>query len=387
MRNSIVPNWLAGLLNPLSLAAYVAWSVVWVATTASIAEQAPDSLNYARLALLSFLLGFVLTTHDHVRLDWRGLTGLCLVMTVAALYVIHLLPFSTGHILMVLLVAVLAYRLPPIPLLLCLVAINGVIFSFMLNHPRASWQEASLSLLGFVSFQAFAGLVIRNMRQAEQMADDLRATNAELMTTRLLLAESVRDQERLRMSRELHDVAGHGLTALKLNLGVLARDGQQSDSERIGVCAQLADELLQNLRHVVQQLRAEPGPDLNEVLQRIALPFPRPKLQLNLSDDLPALNFAQVEAVMRAVQEALTNAAKHGNAHFVRVSLDCDDGSLRLRISDDGRAPGKLKMGGGLSGMRERFEDLGGSLAVSTAAPGGLKLLASFPLKFSGEVR
>jgi len=379
-----LPPALAGLLDPLNFAAYVAWGVVYLTNTGAIAERLPEMLVYARIALLAFLFCFMLATRTHETLSGRKLATLCVLMASSALFVIYLRPFGTGNILLVLFAAVLAARLSPKPLTLWLVATNSIVLALMLTGTDATWSQALLSVLAYSSFQAFASLVIRNMRLAEQMADALRATNAELMTTRLLLAESVRDTERLRLSRELHDVAGHGLTALKLNLGVLARDAKQPDPERIGLCAQLSDELLQNLRHVVQQLRDDPGPDLKAVLQRIALPFPRPQLQLELSDSLPTLSFNQVEAVMRAVQEALTNAAKHGVAKNLKVALSSDDGYLRLQIEDDGRAPAKLQVGGGLSGMRERFEDLGGSLAVHTAAVGGLRLQASFPLNGNG---
>ncbi len=384
MHPNTLPARLTGFLSPLSIAAYVAWAVVWLTATASIAARAPEMLGPARAALLIFLMGFALTTHSHLQLGWRYLSGLFASMTVAALFLIYLHPFGTSSILMVLLAAVLAVHLPARPLLLYLLGINGFVMLVMLTRTNASLSQVVLSVLGYGSLQAFASLVIRNTQRAEQMANDLRATNAELMTTRLLLAESARDQERLRLSRELHDVAGHGLTALKLNLGVLARDARQPDPERIGVCAELADELLQNLRSVVQQLRAEPNPDLRATLQRIALPFPRPALELELADELPPLSFSQIEVVMRAVQEALTNAARHGNARTLRVSLGYADSHLRLRIEDDGRAPARVELGGGLSGMRERFEELGGTLAVGTAGMGGLSLQASLPLNSHG---
>lgn len=379
-----LPAALTALLNPLLLAAYVAWGVVFLTSTEVIAERVPDMLNYARAALACFLFCFIYTTREHFEPNPVQVAAASTLMALCALFLISLQPFGTGNILLVLFATALAARIGPMPLALCLIATNLVVLGLMVALTKATWGQAMLSVLAYSSFQAFASLVIRNTRLAEQMADDLRATNAELMTTRLLLAESVRDQERLRMSRELHDVAGHGLTALKLNLGVLARDQSQSDPERIGVCAQLSDELLQNLRHVVQQLRADPGPDLDAVLKRIALPFPRPRLQLKLSEDLPSLSFAQVEAIMRAVQEALTNAAKHGAAENLRVRLSSADQILRLEIEDDGRAPIKLRVGGGLSGMRERFEELGGSLAMSTAGVGGLSLQASFPINITG---
>ena len=87
---------------------------------------------------------------------------------------------------------------------------------------------------------------------------------------------------------------------------------------------------------------------------------------------------------MRAVQEALTNAARHGNAQHLRVRLKVEDGALALQIEDDGRVTTPVRAGGGLSGMRERFEELGGSLEIDRTGSGGLRLLGQFPLQHQG---
>lgn len=218
--------------------------------------------------------------------------------------------------------------------------------------------------------------MISTARRAEELAENLQAINAELLTTRTLLAEAARDQERLALSRELHDVAGHSLTALKLNLGALQRDPRQSDRERVELCAGLADELLQNLRGVVQAMRTEPESEIEPALRRLATPFPRPKLDLDVAADARLLAATEFETVLRAVQEALTNAARHGPATHLNVSLRREQGDLVVDMQDDGRAAATTREGGGLSGMRERFEQLGGSLRIERSALGGLRVLA-----------
>src|SRR6185295_615600 len=79
-------------------------------------------------------------------------------------------------------------------------------------------------LLAYIGFQIFAALTAWYAKSAERTTKELQETNAHLLATRSLLEESARDGERLRLARELHDVAGHKLTALKLNLSVLKRD-------------------------------------------------------------------------------------------------------------------------------------------------------------------
>ena len=88
-----------------------------------------------------------------------------------------------------------------------------------------------------------------------------KQTNAHLLATRSLLEESARDHERLRLARELHDVAGHKLTALKLNLTALERSGDARRANLDQRASQLATELLDDIRGVVAQIRQHDGLD------------------------------------------------------------------------------------------------------------------------------
>jgi signal transduction histidine kinase len=100
---------------------------------------------------------------------------------------------------------------------------------------------------------------------------------------------------------------------------------------------------------------------------------------LRLDPALQLRGRERVEAVLRAVQEALTNAARHGPARELSVTLDQRDGRLRLQIEDDGRIAAQPEAGGGLSGMRERFEALGGGFTLARGVRGGLQIDAWMP--------
>src|SRR6185436_8690822 len=106
----------------------------------------------------------------------------------------------------------------------------------------------------YLGFQAFAMVTCHAITQAFEARDTAQQINAELLATRKLLGEAVRNEERLRLSRELHDVAGHKLTALKMQLALLQRQapavaGALAEGER------LAGELLSDIRGVVTALR------------------------------------------------------------------------------------------------------------------------------------
>jgi signal transduction histidine kinase len=196
----------------------------------------------------------------------------------------------------------------------------------------------------------------------------------------------VRDSERLRLARELHDVAGHSLTALKLNLRALQRRPALAADEQLALCARLADELLTDIRGVVQQLRLHDGVELGELVQRLAAPFPKPRLHLDMEPGLRVPSLEHAEAVLRTVQEALTNAARHGGADNLWLHMQRRDDRLRLDIRDDGRgaAGSALRFGNGLTGMRERLRAVGGDVEAQAGSERGVHLSAWLPLAAGG---
>ena len=175
---------------------------------------------------------------------------------------------------------------------------------------------------------------------------------------------------RLRLARELHDVSGHKLTALKINLRALQ---QQTDGEvgaEIAMCTQLADELLGDLRGVVRQLRSEEGIDLARALAALAAPFRKPRIELEIDPALRVDSLALAQTIVRIVQEGITNAVRHADASVVHVQLRRHGTHLQLDIRDDGRGSARPREGHGLIGMRERVDDHGGSLSIDPSGVG-----------------
>jgi len=368
------------LLSPLNFAGYLAWGAIgWELLysrgrpAGGLAYVAPDWLL---LALhLGFLALFMAVTSGIGTLNGKRL--MILGQVVIAFMLMLLARNGTLPILLILCAIQVVQASPPRISLLVMLAINvGMYLVF-----RDVWQLSSpvITSLMNASFQAFAALTAWFAFSAERARDQLATVNADLLATRTLLAESTRDSERLRLSRELHDVAGHKLTALKLNLAALARQPQLLGDDRVQLCARLADELLTDIRGVVQQLRQDEGLDLGEALHALARPFPRPRLELEILDDARVVTLTQAEAVLRAVQEGLTNAARHSQAQTLWVVLRREGDALLLDIRDDGRGRGELQPGNGLRGMRERFETIGGGLRVQRTRTGGVHLQAWLP--------
>ena len=166
---------------------------------------------------------------------------------------------------------------------------------------------------------------------------------------------------------------------MKLNLKVLQRNPQIAPCTELQLSAELADELLQDIRAVVQQLRLHDGLPLHDALSALAAPFPRLELDLQLSEDCRRIPVPEAETILRCVQEALTNAAKHSSAQRLSVALRRDGACWKLDIRDDGDKTPEVANGGGLRGMQERFSGLGGTLSWSATA--GMPLCASWPVR------
>jgi signal transduction histidine kinase len=131
---------------------------------------------------------------------------------------------------------------------------------------------------------------------------------------------------------------------------------------------------------VVAEMRAPDGIDLGRAIADLAAPLPHPKVHVAIAPETTVRTVEQAEAIVRAVQEALTNAVRHSGAGNVWVVLRREGDRLELDIRDDGRGSGPIAFGSGLCGMRERLRQLGGDLAVSRGAGGGVALHAWFSL-------
>jgi len=367
-----MPGRLRSLLQPLNLPALLTWLAVLLSLRYD--DDAERAAQWLAMAL--FLAAFL--GHDLLppaRPRWR--LPLFALECLSALAVIWLAPTGgAAPALLVIVAAHLAMALPPRPVLLIALLLN---LSLYLILRRAGHGAPFIVTLIFAGFQSFAALVAHYARSAEQTRDRLALVNADLLATRALLADSARDAERLRVARELHDVAGHKLTAMALNLRALAAEPGLGQRREVQLAQQLAGELLGDIRNVVQALRDARGLDLATALRALAAPLPRPALELDIDPRLHLTDPALAEALLRLVQEALTNSARHADAERVRVEIRTEPGRLRVAIEDDGRVRGALREGNGLTGMRERIAALGGRLQVSVEARGGLRIDAELP--------
>jgi signal transduction histidine kinase len=248
--------------------------------------------------------------------------------------------------------------------------------------PRA--VSVPITLASILVWQAFAfcsGYLVIHERQA---SDGLARANAELRATQELLAESRRLAERVQISRELHDTLGHHLTVLSLNLEIAKQVSEGKAKAAVEEAQAVTRLLLADVRGVVSDLREErgaedPGIDLRHALETLVAGTPSPQVYLAIADGVEVRDPARGHILLRCVQEAITNAARHARARHLWIELAPDGGGIALRVRDDGRGTREVRPGNGLTGMRERVEGAGGRLEIESGLGRGLALTAWLP--------
>ena len=303
---------------------------------------------------------------------------LLLIETAAALFMFHLVCTGLETTLLAVVAAQLGvyFRLPAG--LLWLVAQTAALFWLRVQHSGAdaSWAWVCFS----VPFEALALFTSYFAASEFQARRDLTRVNAELHATRELLAESRRIAERTRISREIHDLLGHHLTALSLNLEVARHEVEGDSLDRIRTCQALARKLLDDLREAVGALKSQDCVDLRRILRPLAQDIPRPQIHLTFPDELRIQDSERAQALIRCIQEIVTNAIKHSAAENLWIEIAVRDSRLEVQARDDGRGADRIEEGRGLTGIRERLEELGGHLEVQTEARSGFQLTAVLPL-------
>ena len=235
------------------------------------------------------------------------------------------------------------------------------------------------------------GVVIENamlMDSLKKHERDLQMLSSQMVKTQ--------EEERKRISRELHDEASQALIAAKINLEMVKKSlpsSLEKATTRLAETSFLLVRTLENLRRLSYDLRPLMLDDLGLIptlrwytesyAKRFGVPI---NFKITALDK--RLNFETETAIYRIVQEALTNIAKYAQAKEVNISLEKKDSKLITMIEDDGKGF-ILKasfwgenhfQGSGILGMKERVCNLGGNFHIESKQGGGTKLLVEIPL-------
>ena len=231
---------------------------------------------------------------------------------------------------------------------------------------------------------------ITDRKQAEQ---ELRDSRSQLRDLAAYL-QSVREEERTRIARELHDELGQSLTAIRIGLGVIEAQGQGMPEEwlrNLHSLKHIADSTVESVQRIAADLRPFILDELGlpaaidwllesfSTHSRVAHELLLPAASLDLSREVST-------AIFRIIQEALTNVSRHSQATRVVVELKEIDQAIILKITDDGKGidpdADSRENSFGLIGMRERAYILGGDLRIHSRPGAGTSIEVRIPKLF-----
>lgn len=276
-----------------------------------------------------------------------------------------------------------------------------------LNNQNLAAQRAEVTrrqdafraeLLSLVRRSLFFGLlvavaVVLRLRVVERRSEDQkrRAHEAEgqmrELSQQLVAAQ---EEERRKLSRELHDHVGQMLTALRMELGRIDRVRPVGDNRltvAVTECRQLVDDMVRLVRDLALGLRPSMLDDfgLQPALEWLTRDFTRRSnvpVNMRISGTLETLSDQHRTCIYRVVQEALTNCVRHARATTIDVVVAAHADTIEVSVSDDGVGMDPLHRaaGFGLRGIEERVRELGGSSTLQSAAGNGATLAISLPV-------
>jgi two-component system sensor histidine kinase UhpB len=314
-------------------------------------------------------------------LFWRVFTANAAVLTAGAL----VLAFAPGplhkHTALIDLTALLVG-------LLAMLVINGLLLRHLFRplERLAERMETADLLRGGQRIPVVGSGEIGTLERAfnsmiARLESERRAAGA--------YAVKAQEEERQRLARGLHDEVGQSMTAVLLQLKRLAADATPERRARLADAQEVVRRSLGDVRRLAEELRPEllDHLGLGSALAHLASSFEQSthvRVRRRLERDLPRLDPGVELVLYRVAQESLTNVARHAEATEVLLSLERSNGSVVLRVLDDGRGfePGQVE-GGGLRGIRERALIVGGAAAIKPGPDRGVEVRLEVPAETS----
>lgn len=270
----------------------------------------------------------------------------------------------------------------------------GFVFGVYIQYGRPPFEE-----IGFVIPRALEYLLIHGFstvtRKADMQKEQLNHAYTRLQEINQQLEEKVLLEERMRLSREIHDVIGHTLTTALIGMEA----GKQlilhnKLTEAVDKLDQVKEQVKlsqDNVRKSIHTLYTQQQTlmDLYKSIQAL-IENTRKQTEIDIQaeiGELPPLSDQQKLTLYRALQEGLTNGIRHGNSTSFRFKLKVEQQCIHFCLEDNGIMSEHWKFGFGLTSMNERVRTLGGVLKVDKSQKGGCKLVIELPLIHNKEVR
>ncbi|MHB8416654.1 MAG: sensor histidine kinase [Myxococcales bacterium] len=361
----------------------VAGVAAWISMCLSLAVEvrAAGRVSAGQLACGASLLGFAATYVGGALLPLPARARLVTLGGAAAFACwASYYPFGAFTALLCVTTAQAAFYLGPREAAAWTAASVAASSAVLGARPDLDGAHAANAAVLYGTFQVFAAIAGSIIVRAASDGDALSDASAQLLGAHTRLAEQERALERVRIARDLHDSAGHQLTALAVKLELLRASSEGAPRAAAEELLGLARAALDAVRASVRGLRSEARLSLPEALHVLARAVERPRVHLRLPEPFPDLPEHVGDALFRIAQELVTNGIRHARAQNLWLSLDRGPEGLRLEARDDGVGLAVLAPSTGLAGMQERVAELGGSLELEGRLGRGVRVTVDLPL-------
>jgi two-component system, NarL family, sensor histidine kinase DesK len=348
-------------------------SLYWLIQTANGYHS---DILLVSLLFMVYLTCLILVTRERPVLAKQStIISVLLIQLASAFALMWLLPLSFLPILTIIWASILPH----------LISIGRtVIITFLtivlwFGIYKLRWQqEVFFSAMLYASFHMFAILMMHHAKAAEKATEEALQLNAELLSTRKLLSEATRQNERTRIARDLHDLLGHHLTALIINLQIANHLTEGEAKDKVAQCHSLAKLLMSDVREAVTSLRENNSLDFESMVNQLIEHLPSLRVHSAIEANINLEDIQTAKQLLSCIQEAMTNTIKHSGANELWISLTANEQTINLSIHDNGKVNPNLLLGNGLIGMQERVESVNGTSSFDTSS-GYLQIRIQIP--------
>ncbi|WP_442601990.1 AAA family ATPase [Paenibacillus sp. KN14-4R] len=251
---------------------------------------------------------------------------------------------------------------------------------------------ASQCAISIENAKLYTGIQHLNNSLEDQVKERTRSLELSMRETSAALAEVSVYEERNRIAQEIHDIVGHTLTSTILQIEA-GRRLMQRDMEAASIRLKEAQDLvrhsLNEIRGSVHMLKEDKFAALTPMLQQLIRDTERntgAAIHAHIQD-VSGLSNVCKKTIYHALQEGLTNGIRHGGSKQFRFTLETVGSDLQIRLKDRGKGASAIVMGFGLKVMKERVEQIGGSLSIECWPDQGchLKIDLPYPMRLLGD--
>lgn len=365
----------------LLLVAALAFVHLWE-SGADGASQNVDQLAWPGFAFIVFAVAFFLNV------AYVTTKSICVILLLLQIVCALLSAFELLFLVAAYTPFIFSSRVAIAWILFQITLVAPVDYVMFYNERQAeSLSTGFLELSGFVLldtiWQLFAFMLgwlsVNTLRKSQRV----ESLNTQLLQAQAELAEKSRLDERLAISREIHDNMGHHLVALKVNLDLASLHSTSDSREPIDAARDLTKTLLREVRSVVSSLSSM-SHDLHSLLKQLVAKGP-PKVVVIYKVDV-ALDTKVMTTLYRCAQEAITNSRKHADASLIEVEVYRDQHDVVLRVSDNGKGAEVIADGCGIANMRERVAMINGDLDMRSGTEKGFRLFIRAPLSTATHI-